>query len=148
MAIPRRKWIKPVALGVGVLLVLSVGALALLYAFAFSMEDGPFHGRAAECPTTAPVQEFPIRNSLTLRVYEPSDEALSPIVTLSSPSRTLWCIYADAYPETRVARIEFRRSTHWPLLRQRVVGSVEWTYGHEATWWYIEDDGAEYWYSW
>ena len=144
------KWINRLAIGALGLAALSIVGISLLYSLVFRMNDGPFHGRAAECPTAQPTQELPIGNNRTLRVYDAGSDGVSPIVTMSLADRTLWCIHADAYPKTRVDRIEFHRSTYWPLLRRRVVGLVQWTYGREATWWFIRYDGSlqEYWYSW
>jgi hypothetical protein len=53
-------------------------------------------------------------------------------------------------PGTQVFSIRFRDYRRIPFTRYRVVGLVDWTYGKEATWWFISKDGEleEYWYSW
>jgi hypothetical protein len=137
--------------------VVSVGGIVLAGFVWFRswgpfMDDGPFHGTPrVDCPASSPDQTFPIYNGNTLLVYDPKTEEASPTVALKDRLGILrWCIYADAFEKTKVHKLRFYDYQNLPFRHPRVRGLVEWTFGHESMWWFIERNGSleEYWYSW
>jgi hypothetical protein len=147
-------WWKLVALSSGgILLALCLGFFVVSRAgiLSYVMEDGPFHGRPAkDIPERDPDQVFPISNKLTLRVFDDPNGKQSPIVQLvDSDGDAQWAIYADGNKQDDVRSIRFE-NVDKGLLHCRVEGTVDWTYGKEATWWHIGRSGRlyRYWYSW
>jgi hypothetical protein len=117
-------------------------------------DDGPFHGKQrTDVPAKQPDQIFSIYRGMKLYVYDPGPNEPAPTVLLKSKeNKVLWCIYAEAesMPDTKVVSIRFDDYRHFPFKRSRVIGVVNWTFGNEGAWWFIDKNGTleEYWYSW
>ena len=138
--------------------VVVVGAACLLVGLGWSrqsatfLNDGPFRGEPrADCPTTGPDQEFPIWGGMALRVFDPESDTVAPTVALAeSAGATRWCVRAVGWDHTKVREVRFLDRSRWPFFPYRVRGIVDWTYGREGMWWFLEADGdlKDYWYSW
>jgi len=75
---------------------------------------------------------FPFRD-FTLKVYSPASKKEAPIVLLrDSENKIKWAVYAVGQGKTQVASLKF--SDYRTVFDTTVRGSVDWTYGHEATW--------------
>lgn len=113
------------------------------------MDDGPFKGvQAQQVPSRNPDQVYPF-SSYKLAVFNSTAGQKEPIVVLSdTKGQVKWSIYATGMKNTEVYSVEFVE--HRTILSTTVRGRVKWTYGNEATWWFITADGEleEYWYSW
>jgi hypothetical protein len=116
------------------------------------IDDGPFRGQPrAEAPDRPPDQRFSLYHRFTLEVYDTvADEPAPTVLLKGEDSNVKWCIYATAYPGSSVASIRFDSWRHFPFFQPRVLALVDWTYGHESSWWFISRDGEleQYWYSW
>ena len=142
-------------LGVACLLTIFAAAILVLIWYRTwnpFMDDGPFHGKACDGnPTRSPDQTFVLSESFALESYDRREREPAPTVLLRQLGRQVrWCIYATAVENTDVRTIRFHAHRGFPFQRQRVRGIVDWTYGHESTWWFIRRDGTleEYWFSW
>ena len=141
----------------GLIIVLAIGGLRMLVWYRCwtpFLDDGPFHGRQrVSVPNRQPAQVFPIYGGMKLLTYDREPNEPAPTVVLKSDEdKVLWSIYAEAdgMTETEVSSIRFHNYRQFPFRRTRVVGVVDWTYGREATWWFISKKGdlEEYWFSW
>jgi hypothetical protein len=116
------------------------------------LDDGPFHGTpVAPVDGRQPSQAFDIFNGFTLEVFDPSEEGVSTVVQLRDKSRTIrWAIQADGHEPGDVQSVRFERFRRGLARSGTVEGSVQWTYGHEYSVWFITGDGElrDYWYSW
>jgi hypothetical protein len=116
------------------------------------LDDGPFHGTVAKpIDHREPSQTFDIFNGFILEVFDPAEEGVSPIVQLRDQSHAIrWAIHADGYESGDVRSLRFDNSNRGIARSGIVEGSVQWTYGHEHSVWYITGDGElrDYWYSW
>jgi hypothetical protein len=118
------------------------------------LDDGPFHGvNRVDIPDGKPDQVFGIYGGLKLEVFDPHQDEPAPTVqSKNGRDEVLWCIYAvaDGMTNTTVRRIRFKDWRHFPFKQPRAYGMIEWTYGREASWWFIARDGrlVDYWYSW
>jgi hypothetical protein len=134
-----------------VLICIALSAFIWWYGWP-SMDDGPFHGEVCELnPKEKPDQTFNLWDGLKLEVHNKNKWIKAPVVTLKkSTGEKLWSIYATAYEQTQVDAIEFKEYSGYPFKTPRIKGIVYWTFGAEATWWYIKRNGElkEYWYSW
>jgi len=143
------------AVGVTIL-TLFAGLCCLLWYRAWNpwIDNGPFHGvRRSDIPKGEPNQTLQIYDGLELQVFDPNEDEQAPTVLLTKPpDEVLWCIYAvaDDMTGTTVRTIRFKDWRHFPFKRPRVYAIIEWTFGHEASWWFISKEGRleEYWYSW
>lgn len=138
-----------------VVMIVAVGALfSLVWYRSWTpfMDDGPFHGAACSgSPQRSPDQTFALPNSLLLESYDRKPGEASPAVLLRDSNHEVkWCIRASAVEGTEVRSIRFDSYRSFPFARPRARGIVDWTYGHETTWWFISSDGVleEYWFSW
>ena len=133
-------------------MILLVSALVWLRGWYPFMDDGPFIGSARTTfPEGKADQEFKIYAGNTLYVYDPREGEPAPTVALrDSRNEIRWCIYATGMEGTTVHKLRFTSFRRFPFFDPRVRGYVEWTFGHEAMWWFISSDGKlkEYWYSW
>lgn len=137
-----------------------VAAVAMFFAvaawfylpFGPFIDDGPFHGK----PTTpvidrAPDQSINIWNGNVLEVYDSTSKETSAIVQLRRADNSVqWTIFADGHDSGDVRSIRFS-NVHRGMARSGMVtGTVDWTYGHEAAYWFITGSGElrDYWYSW
>lgn len=143
------KWIGITLGSIILFVILGIGVLIWQRPWMPFMDDGPFHGKTAEqIPTTKPLQVFPIKE-FVLEVYAPASDQEAPVVLLrDSNSKIKWAVYAQAYDKTQVYSLKFY--DYRTIFSTTVRGTVAWTYGNEAMWWFIERDGSlkEYWYSW
>lgn len=150
VAIVRRKtFAKTFAILAAVLVI----TFLLLYdqSFVPMFDDGPFRGRpCTRVPSSHPDQEVRLHGGRFLvQTWDRNGRDSAPIVTLREHGTVRWCIYAEAYPQTRVERLRFR--SRRPIIWRDVIdASVQWTYGEERALWFIARDGTlkEYWYSW
>ena len=146
------KILKWLAISLGALLGLVVISLAIVIWqrpwFPF-MDDGPFKGEPVnQLPSRSPDQVY-FLNRYKLEIFNRAQNQKAPIVVLrDSDDQEQWSIYATGMNNTEVQSIEF--IDHRTILSTTVRGTVKWTYGNEATWWYVSRDGEleEYWYSW
>ena len=146
------KTLKWLAISLGALLGLVVISIAIFiwqrpwYPF---MDDGPFKGEPVnQLPSRSPDQVY-LLSKYKLEVFNRAPNQKAPIVVLrDSNDQVKWSIYATGMNNTEVQSIEF--IDHRTILSTTVRGTVKWTYGNEATWWYVSRDGEleEYWYSW
>ena len=116
------------------------------------MDDGPFHGAPCEgLPARPPDQTFSLPDSVTLESFDRGDGEVAPAVLLrDSKGQVKWCVRAIAVEGTEVRSVRFDSYRGFPFSVPRARGIVDWTYGHEATWWFITKDGTleEFWFSW
>lgn len=135
-----------------------VGAITCLavawYVFPLGpfLDDGPFHGTPTATVTDrAPDQSFPIYNGMTVETFDPTAAGESPTVQLRQHDGAIrWAVRADGHEPGDVATIRFQRHTLGLTRSGTVYAQVEWTYGHEAAYWYITRNGdlRDYYYSW
>jgi hypothetical protein len=129
--------------------ILCILALLVYSMWTPFLDDGPFYGQPVAVPQRRPDQVFNI-GKLTLWVFDPPSKAVSPIVACKSKDKLLWCVQASGWPNTPVYRIRFKHSIDPPIGRTRITGIVDWTFGNEAMWWFLNDNGSlnSYYYSW
>ncbi len=115
-------------------------------------DDGPFNGT----PTAAingrqPDQSTPIWGGRTLEVFDSTSEGVSATVQLRRADGSVqWAIIADGHRPGDVRSVRFTDADSGLARSGTVHGSVKWTYGHEACYWYITGGGKlrDYYYSW
>ena len=116
------------------------------------LDDGPFKGVAVTAPDTQQADQiFPIFNGMTLEIYDPENEDASPIVQLRKQDGAVrWSIRADGWEAGDVESIRFEQAEKGFGRCGTVYGVVKWTYGTEATHWFITSNGdlRDYYYSW
>jgi hypothetical protein len=118
------------------------------------IDDGPFHGKPrASIPARQPDQRFALYNRFTIEVYDAAANEPAPTVVLKDQDSSIkWAIYAiaDDMRNTTVRSIRFKDWRHFPFKEPRAFAIVNWTFGREASWWFISREGElkEYWYSW
>jgi hypothetical protein len=151
-----RRWVWGLLLvlfgGTGILAFL-LGSAVWIPSWSPFMDDGPFKGLPrTDAAQRRPSQTLEIYGGFTLDVFDPEAGEIAPTVRLRRGERTVWAVYAapDARSKTHVDRIRFTDDLSLPFLPPRVRGWVDWTYGHEVTWWHISRDGEleGFWYSW
>ena len=116
------------------------------------IDDGPFHGKpTAPVIYRAPDQSINLWNGNVLEVYDSTSKGTSAIVQFRRADNSVqWTIFADGHDSGDVRSIRFS-NVHRGMARSGMVtGTVDWTYGHEATYWFITGSGElrDYWYSW
>jgi hypothetical protein len=114
------------------------------------LDDGPFRGVPTACPSRRPDQIFQWTDRAKLDVFDRKLGDPAPTVCLRHGQVCQWCVFATAYPKTEVSRIRFHARRGRIFGDAAVTGVVTWTFGNEATTWYIDerDKLKEYWYSW
>jgi hypothetical protein len=136
----RRRW--RLWLGLGVVFVVFIAASEAVTPVML-VQHGPYHGRRRTgCESLgAPGSAAAIGRGRRLEAFErrPGDPA--PTVRLVARGRVKWCIYATV-EDRQVQSLRFDR-THTTLVGGTVVvGRVQWTYGNEAAWWYLNPFGG------
>jgi hypothetical protein len=115
-------------------------------------DDGPFHGAAtAALNGRQPDQSTRIWGGRTLEVFDSTAEGASATVQLRRADGSVqWAILADGYSPGDVRSVRFTKANRGFARSGTVYGSVEWTYGHEACYWFITGGGKlrNYYYSW
>lgn len=134
-----------------------LGLISIIIAWYFLplpplFDDGPFTGTPTqEIINRAPHQVFRIWGGQVLEVFDSESENVSAIVQLRhSDNSVLWAILADGHNGGDTKSIRFKE-VHRGLFRSgTVVGTVNWTYGNERSFWFITGSGPlrDYWYSW
>jgi hypothetical protein len=150
VALSRRKTFRRFWLSSGIVFVLIAAAIVEALMTTPLFDDGPFVGQPCiKEPQGSPDQVFPIADG-QLETFDATEPARAPVVRFVDDNRkSLWCIQASGNPKTSVRSIRFHRSRN-RFFRIIVSGTVDWTYGHEHTLWYLSGSGMlrEYWYSW
>lgn len=149
------KWIRRVFflfVSFGILIVIGLLTLVWYRSWMPFFDDGPFFGLPRnKCPEGEPTEIISIYNNLIIKVYDKEENEPAPTVLLQKKDgKIIWCLFAIAYENTKVDKIYFTDYRQFPFKHSRVRGFVEWTYGRESTWWFIDENGVlkGYWYSW
>lgn len=115
-------------------------------------DDGPFHGVAvAPIDGRQPDQSLGIFGGYMLEVFDPAAAGESPVVQLRDGSGDVrWAVRADGHQPGDVRSIRFAWSRRGLARSGSVGGTVDWTYGREATYWFVTSSGElrDYWCSW
>ncbi|MFL5385565.1 MAG: hypothetical protein ACJ8GN_23850 [Longimicrobiaceae bacterium] len=137
----RRRW--RLWIGLGILLVVFVAASEAVTPAA-PFQHGPYHGRRRTgCESLgAPASAVAIGRGRRLEAFERRPGEPGPTVRLvARGGRVKWCIHATV-EDRQVQSLRFDR-THTTLVGGTVVvGRVQWTYGNEAAWWYLDPFGG------
>ena len=138
----RRRW--RLWLGLGVVSVLFVAASdAVIPGMPF--EKGPYHGRprtGCESLPGAPSSAVAVGRGRRLEAFERRPGEAAPTVRLvARDGRVKWCVYATAESDA-VTSLRFARVHRTLVGGTTVVGTVDWAFGREAAWWYLDRSGG------
>lgn len=108
-----------------------------------TLADGPFEGTPAPPRLTGiPYSSIALSPDLTLESYDPITSGTSALVQMRHRREgILWSIHADGKRTGDTRRVGFK-SVEPGALTYDVRGSVDWTYGHEASYWEIRRTGS------
>lgn len=116
------------------------------------LDDGPFYGStAAEINDRPPDQTMLIWGGNTLESYDSTDDSISAVVQLRGTDGSVqWAIHANGFNTGDARSVRFSRHNRGIARSGTVYGTIDWTYGHEACYWYITGGGSlrDYWYYW
>ena len=133
----RRRW--RLWLGLGIVSLLFVVASEAVPPMML-LQHGPYHGRLRTgCESLGtPGSAAAIGRGRRIEAFErrPADPA--PTVRLvTRGGRVKWCIYATV-EDREVQSLRLDRAHTTLTGGTVVVGRVQWTYGNEAAWWYLD----------
>lgn len=139
----RRRWWR-LWLGLGLVSLLFIAASDAVTPV-MPFERGPYHGRPrAGCESLpgAPGSAVAIGRGRRLEAFDRLPGEPAPTVRLvARGGRVKWCIYATAGTDA-VASLRFARVHRTLVGGATAVGTVDWAFGREAAWWYLDRSGG------
>jgi hypothetical protein len=148
--------LKSILLGIGITLALAAAMFCLTAWYALPLgpflDDGPFHGVPTQAvDSRSPDHSMPIWDGNVLEVFDSTEQGVSATVQLRRDDGSVaWAILADGHEPGDARSVRFSSASRGLARSGSVYGVVDWTYGSEATNWYITGGGQlrDYWYSW
>ena len=137
----RRPWRQWLVLGIVSLLFMAASEAVTPM---MPLQHGPYHGgprTGCESLAGTPGSAVAIGRGRRLEAFEQCPGDPAPTVRLVAGGGVTWCIYATA-KDRRVRSLRFDRAHTTLVGGTVVVGRVQWTYGDQAAWWYLDPFGG------
>ena len=148
-----RRTLKIILIGIGISFLAATGYVILKGPILMcGFDDGPFFGAPVkEIPDYPSIQTLELNNKMILSVYRPIERSVSPVLVLrNKQNEVIWAIHADGFEQGDVSDIQLLKFDLPFFWYGTVRGTVKWSFGTEAAYWYISRFGrlAGYCYSW